>query len=267
MNLAYIKDREIVISGFNGFIGRYLLEKIYGNKFEVICLDDVGNYNVKFFIHLASKVTSLKDSLTNNLKIDLDVLSVCEEKKYCLIYASGNNVYPFKKNCDLSTPLKINDYYSASKIFTENLITDLYNVNAYILRIADVFGLGQRQGNFFKSIYESVLNNKEITIYGKGSKIRSYIYVKDLVNLLDYLGSEKNKETYGIYNVNYSKSYSLNDIANFIAKEKNLKIKYNNLDKEDLSERTMLPSIFNNFKYQYDMDSSLVDLIKELENV
>jgi nucleoside-diphosphate-sugar epimerase len=265
MELVYSKFNKTVISGFRGFIGSNLVSS-YPEKYDIINLENIENYEVTFFVHLANKVTSYQNSLTKNIDTDMEIFSLCLKKNYKLIYASGNNVYPFEYSCGIDKKTEITDLYSASKIFSEKLLKEYFKLDSYILRIGDVFGKNQNQGNFFKGIQKSISNSEDLNLYGNGLKRRNYIYIKDLIKLINFIINE-NKVKLGTYNISYDASFSLKEILNSVSEKTNLKIKNINYENEDTTVRTLIPSNIENFSYTYNMDSAIDDYIKEIQNV
>jgi len=258
IKVAYIEDYELVITGYNGYIGSSIINEFrkLNKKFVLLPIKNIKNCNC--FIHLAANVNNDLDTFKRNLELDLEVIKYCDKTKCYLIYASGNNVYPKMVGCDISTHFNINDYYSASKIVTELLLNSLFSFNYTILRIADVFGSGQRHGNFFKSIEQSIKNRSELFLYGRGLKIRNYIYIKDLVNLIFYFIKERQN---GTYNVCYDEPLSIYQIIQKISILSGLKIKYVDypIENELLDIRTMKPSKFSRFSYQFNMHLAIED--------
>jgi len=196
------------------------------------------------------------------------ILKFCQEKKCKLIFASSNNVFPYSKLCKNKTSFHKNDYYGASKIFAEQLLENVSNVNFISLRIGDVFGIDQKHGNFFKNLQSYISKKESISLYGEGLKVRNYIYIKDLVNVLKFLIENSFTEN-KYYNIAYETPVNISQIIRYIAKE--CKLEINNVDYDIVKEltdfRTLEYSKIDSFKYEFNMWTALDDYIKKARGI
>lgn len=235
MNLrcAYSPELHLLITGSTGFIGKNLIASLYPAKFLPCKLHDVKN---SFLIHLAADLSYSRESLSNNVDIDSYVVDYANLNSVFLIYGSSNNVYPMRLDCTTDSKLCCSNYYAASKIFGENLILDQCNINFAILRIADVFGKGQKHGNLFKAIESRLKSRESLELYGTGSKLRSYIYLPELVNIMKffYESHHIDKSCNSVYNLCYHDALDVAQILKIISDESGL-----NLRKIELEENTV----------------------------
>jgi nucleoside-diphosphate-sugar epimerase len=183
----YSSEHNIVVTGSTGYVGRNLLAAYGRSGFVPVGIESVFNATI---VHLAADVTSSRDALLTNIDIDTYVLDIANSNNNALIYASSNNVYPYALDCRVNETLRCHDYYSTSKVTGELLIRDLAKTPYLIIRIGDVFGLGQKHGNLFKAIEQSLMHGKQLALIGKGNKLRSYIHIKELVRMIMHLASK-----------------------------------------------------------------------------
>lgn len=146
------------------------------------------------FNQAASKMTvCLKDprrDLEVNAKGALNILEL--SKKYNvkkIVHASTGSVYGKAEYypTDEKHPLNPTSYYGVSKLAGEKYaraFSNLYDMNITMLRYFHVYGPRQENSDvggvvsiFSKRAYE----NKPIIIYGDGTQMRSFTYVKDVV--------------------------------------------------------------------------------------
>ena len=74
-----------------------------------------------------------------------------------------------------------------------------YGINYLIVRPSNNFGPRQHDEKFLPTIIRSLRAGNKIPIYGEGSNIRDWLYVKDNVRAIKYiLDNGKNGETYNI---------------------------------------------------------------------
>mgnify|MGYP001235958951 CR=1 FL=1 len=92
--------------------------------------------------------------------------------------------------------------YSASKASADHLVNawqKTYNLPTIITNTCNNFGPFQNKEKFIPTIISSILNNKNIPLYGNGENIREWIFVEDHVRII-YLLLKKGKigEKYNI---------------------------------------------------------------------
>jgi len=118
--------------------------------------------------------------------------------------------------------------YAESKAMDEFLVNDYtqtYSVNAVIARFFNIVGERQssQYGMVLPKFIEQALNNNPITVYGDGQQIRSFMYVKDCVQLIlklmrtsctdNYIFNNKNNTAIGTYNIGNYDPIMIKDLA------------------------------------------------------
>ncbi len=94
-----------------------------------------------------------------------------------------------------------------------------YGINYKIARISNPYGLGQninKPQGVIPIFIRNLLNNKEIVIFGDGTDVRDYIYMDDVVNIIERIMTYEGNEH--IFNVGTGEAYSLNEIIDKIVK-------------------------------------------------
>lgn len=141
------------------------------------------------------------------------------------VYGEGH-YYP----TDEKHPLNPTSYYGVSKLAGEKYaraFSHLYDLDTTMLRYYHVYGPRQENseiGGVTSIFARRALENKPLVIYGDGSQIRSFTYVKDVVNINKLVALMP--ETKGnSYNCASGIKITIKELA-----EKILKL----LDKEDL---------------------------------
>ncbi|HCJ7615416.1 TPA: SDR family oxidoreductase, partial [Vibrio cholerae] len=165
-------------------------------------------------IHLAARAGLENDIniLSNNLKCDLEVAEFAIKYGHRVVYVSTNNVYKKQINCTIGDEIRSRkEPYGLSKYLGECLFSYLPDEKYVILRLADVFGFGQKHSNFFKAIEKTILGEGSFKFTDRGDKLRSYIYIDEMISLLDHV-ININIFDGGIYNICHRESCSLVDI-------------------------------------------------------
>lgn len=139
------------------------------------------------------------------------------------VHASTGSVYgePTIFPSDELHPLKPVSYYGVSKLAGERYVdvfNHLYGMDTTILRYFHVYGTRQESNEFggVVSIFlRNALEGRDLEVFGHGNQIRSFTYVKDLVDA--NLKSATSKEATGQeYNVASGIKISINELAKFV---------------------------------------------------
>lgn len=133
--------------------------------------------------------------VNSNLIGTINLLELMRKKDIRrLIYlSSGGTVYgPSQNPAPVTETAALNPIssYGAVKVAIENFIQIAqieWNLSATILRPSNPYG--ERQGHkgvqgLIGTLFQKYTKNEPVTIYGDGSTIRDYLYIKDLANLI-----------------------------------------------------------------------------------
>jgi UDP-glucose 4-epimerase len=220
-----------------------------GKKVKVIEGDfnneiDIKNSlkNIDYVFHLVSS-TLPASSNTNpiydaetNLVSSLRLLEECAANKIekIIFVSSGGTVYGDPQY------LPVNENHPRHPIVSyaiiKNTIEDylfmfnkLHGLEYTVFRLANPYGERQNplvaQGAIAVFLHK-IIHNQQIEIWGDGSVIRDYIYIKDAVDAISKAIDVDNKLK--IFNVGSGKGYSLKQLLNFMKKfsGKKIKVKY-----------------------------------------
>ena len=246
---------KIAITGATGFLGKYLTEYLSNNTYDVVVIarpeEDAKNCfqthlsifesdyspdslskafkNIDVVIHLAAQTMQrntnplrVSNFLPVNVQITENVMVAAEELGVKqLIQMSSNSVYSNanklpSKEADNPIPTTI---YGVSKIYAEKLgeyISHKKDINIVSLRLARLFGFGERDSVVFTKYMKLAIQNETIEIWGEGITSVDYLYVRDAVDAIEKTISTKLKS--GIYNVGSGTAYSVKEIATTINK-------------------------------------------------
>lgn len=155
------------------------------------CLKDV---DVMFHNAASKKTVCLKDPMRDleiNAKGTFNMLKAArtnDVKQF--VHASTGSVYgePLYFPTDEQHPTNPTSFYGASKLAAEKYVLlekELYDTNVTILRYHHVYGPRQDDsdaGGVASIFMRRLHNHLPITIHGDGTQMRSFTYVKDVVN-------------------------------------------------------------------------------------
>lgn len=178
-----IEEAGIAVSGATGYLGRLTCEAL-GAQGRPVALEQLPAGTV--LVHLAADVRSTADAFLDNVTMDTRVAELAAGGTIAgVVYASTNNVYPMGERLTTEAPTAWNDLYAAAKITGEGLLRLRCRPGfSHVVRLADVFGAGQRHGNFFKAMGAAIRERRALVLQGDGAKTRSYVYGPDAARYL-----------------------------------------------------------------------------------
>ena len=232
----------------------------------------LGNPNFKF---IEEDIRNLKDEKYEYLFKELDIIfhEACGKCTVCMIrpdldlsvnawgtfvllelavkykikkfiHASTGSVYgePQYFPTDEKHPLKPASYYGVSKLAGERYVEvfgNMYGLNYTILRYFHVYGTRQVSsdyGGVVAIFIKKCFKNDPITIYGTGEQMRSFTYVKDIVNA-NFLCVANSKTDGQIYNACSGIQITIQELCDMVKKKMNcekIKVNYSDWKKGDI---------------------------------
>ena len=139
--------------------------------------------------HVDRSIDNPKIFIESNILGVFNLLEVFREyskknKKTRLIHISTDEVYGdvLRGRSNENYSYKPSSPYAASKASSDHLVSSYvrtYNIPAIITNCSNNYGPKQHPENLIPKLIYNTLNNKPLTIYGKGKNSREWIYVKD----------------------------------------------------------------------------------------
>lgn len=252
--------KKVLVTGSNGFVGRHLCKRLKELGIQVVTRTnnqkpiDVTNVaqlpttkNINAIVHLAAK-TSVSDSFkephetySTNIIGTLNVLEFARIRKikkfiYVSTYVYGEPQYiPIDEKHDVNP----HSPYNTSKLLSEKICQDYsqhFGINIVTLRPFYVYGPNSRDRSLIPSIISQIKKDGSVKLSGKKVK-RDFLFVTDFVSLIEKILQDFPKG-YNFYNVGYGRTYSLNQVADDLARllGKKIKIQFFKSTIPDISE-------------------------------
>ncbi|WP_020395554.1 NAD-dependent epimerase/dehydratase family protein [Thiolinea disciformis] len=246
---------QILVTGFNGFLGRHLCTSLIKNNIQVTGIDyNEGCFSHKLFTSIPLDLTNKQDTLNTIAKIKPDYLIHLASLKnrfssnsdYFTSYQTNTlaslnlieaclNLNNFKRfiflgSCDeygdVSLPFNENQQekplnsYGLSKLAITKLLLSLKKSHDFpvtILRPTVIYGPEQGSEMFVPALIQSLINNKDFSMT-QGEQLRDFVYIDDVISAI--IDSVKASDDINgiIINIGCGVSHRLKDIALTIAK-------------------------------------------------
>lgn len=183
---------------------------------------------ISYVIHLVSTTnpaTAESDPIIDidtNIRGSVELFQKCvanKKIKRIIFTSSGGTVYG---EHDVSHPISEMDStwpvspYGIGKLAIENYLhyfDNKFNQSYTVFRVANPYGERQptvRKQGVIPIFTDKILSDEPITVYGDGSMIRDYIYVKDVADIISK--SLKKNLRHSVYNVGSGMGLSINQI-------------------------------------------------------
>src|SRR5690606_1152158 len=147
-----------------------------------------------------------------------NIILACEANNVgTFINTSSISVYPLEQNLTESQSAAPWTIYGVSKAHIDIYLEYLQNkINTRIvsLRLARLFGYGERSGLMFTDFINKAATGEPLTINGEGKSTIEYIYINDAIDAINQFVEKKDNQ--GIFNVGTGVSYSVRTIAEVV---------------------------------------------------
>ncbi|MFH1565957.1 MAG: NAD-dependent epimerase/dehydratase family protein [bacterium] len=253
-----LAGKKVLITGANGFIGFYLVQRflkmgaivypVVGpglNTLEVSNVEiDITDFRSvkKYFAsvkpeivyHLGAYVNLTRDfevglqCIDINIKGTLNVLEAAylANVKHFVFFSTqevyGNSKAPYLENCNMFPPSP----YAISKLAGENFCKyygEAQNLDWTVFRLSTAYGFGQADSRFIPTIMQNAIKGEDILL-NSGKKKRDYVYIEDVIDcVVSFVCTENTVNQ--IFNVGGGVSYSLEQLVEKITRLTNSKSK------------------------------------------
>jgi len=234
---------RVLITGYKGFIGNVLYNKLKELNYEVIGIDlkdgeDIinclpKNQTIDYVFHLAAlprvEYSVLNPSYTfkHNVYATSVLLEWCKNNNIKrFIFSSSSAIYGDGNGP--KTPYALHKYFSEKECL---LYSELYGLDTVCLRYFNVYSENQPFGGSYSTAIsawmEMIKINKSLRLDGDGEQTRDFIHVNDVIDANIFCMLYDKPFNGKFFDVGTGNSISLNDIKNIIDKYNKVEWCYN----------------------------------------
>jgi nucleoside-diphosphate-sugar epimerase len=219
-------NKNILLTGGNGYIGQALINQLLDNNYNVISLIRTKNINsnnaykeicydgsfesisrnlidekIDIVVHLATlfltnhNPSQINELITSNITLGTHLLELCKERS--INYFINTSTYAISVNGIDYDPQNL--YAATKKSFLD--IQKFYeliciNTNFINLELFDTYGIGDNRPKFINLLIDSIKNNRDFNMSAGNQEI-SYQYIEDVCNayitLIDNINNSTQK--------------------------------------------------------------------------
>jgi len=169
---------------------------------EQILNDIINTFKPDFVLNYASEshvCNSIKNPdkfISSNVKGTFSVLEAIRKSKHkpALIHISTDEVFGELKKDDPKfteqTQIKPRSPYSATKAASDLLSLawhETYGLDVIVTNSSNVFGPNQHEEKLIPKTIRAILKNQEVVVYGSGTQIRDWVFVKNHCQAIETL--------------------------------------------------------------------------------
>jgi len=239
-----LKGKKVLVTGGNGYLGKFLVKALMSEQAKVFILDRDGSPKDGFYVvditnaeEVSLAIEEIKPEIIFHLASSLDrnrdfkmyqqvneinhlgtfnLLMALKDIQYeNFIFTSTSEIYgdnkpPFNEN-QIPKPVS---QYSLTKVYAENLIqtfSNNFNKSFTILRLFNFYGENMSPNFFIPQMVEAFKTEKYFNMT-KGEQKRDFLYVQDVIQAL-VLSAKESAAKNEIFNVCSGETTTLKQLA------------------------------------------------------
>ena len=187
--------------------GRFLdaAETAVGVPLRVVMLSVIGKF-----------VDNTEGGYEKNIRMVENLIQGLDGRNCAaLVFAGSTEVYgrPVALPLTEDTPVRPVDWYGRAKLAAEQMFLKAVGLapRCSLLRLPGIYGLTEDGPSVVDRLYQRVLAEEGITLYGKGTSLRDFVCVDDLNRLMEELAMRDHGA--GVLNVASGETISMGDLV------------------------------------------------------
>ncbi len=157
--------------------------------------------------HVDNSIKSCSSFVHSNVEGVMSLLDVCKNTSCNMFHISTDEVYGTINAGSFSEEDNLNprNPYSATKAAAEHLVNAYHythKVKFKMVRMSNNFGPRQDSEKFLPTVIRNLKSGNKVPVYGDGSNVRDWLYVKDASSLIYRILEAGEDNT--LYNVTYN---------------------------------------------------------------
>jgi len=154
---------------------------------EVHEIDYIINFAAE--THVDNSILGSDCFINSNVSGVKSLMEVCKRLSIPICHISTDEVYgPIRLGSfNETSKLSPQNYYSATKASAEHIVSayaNTFKIPYTMVRMSNNYGPRQHSEKFLPTIIKSIKEGSKIPLYGDGTQVRDWIYVKDSVNII-----------------------------------------------------------------------------------
>tara|TARA_R110000868_G_scaffold18531_9_gene81359 strand:+ start:6425 stop:7171 length:747 start_codon:yes stop_codon:yes gene_type:complete len=154
---------------------------------ELNSIDYIINFAAE--THVDNSILGSDCFINSNVTGVKSLMEVCKRLSIPICHISTDEVYGPISSGSFSEHDKLSpqNYYSATKAAAEHIVSaysNTFNIPYTMVRMSNNYGPRQHGEKFLPTILRSIKKGEKIPLYGNGTQVRDWIYVKDSVNII-----------------------------------------------------------------------------------
>lgn len=204
--------------------------------------------------------SDIEVDIQQNIIGSINLMNACLHNniKKFIFLSSGGTVYGIPKTIPIDESHNLNpiSYYGIGKLSVEKylyLYNRLHNLDYIIFRISNAYGPNQNlnKGQGVIGVWlNKILSNNHIELWGEGTVVRDYIYISDIVDIVNQSIFINCKSK--VFNLGTSIGVSLNEIISIIKKVTDVEFKVTHKSSRSFDVLVSRLDI-NNLKKEFDV--------------
>jgi UDP-glucose 4-epimerase len=277
---------KFIVLGYTGFIGSKVYDSlksdsensVIGISSDEVDLSEVDSYKKLQSIITPNSTLIMCVGVKKQLGDDIDifekniviidnfiraVIAVIPKK---IIFISSASVYgediAHSSKIDENTLVVNRSYYGMAKHMSELLLDKVceeIKTRLIILRPPLIYGDGDTSFGYGPTGFlRNAIDGKNIIMWGDGNELREFIYIDDVVNIINQI---INSEFEGILNIASGKSYTFSDVIRIIKDNLGLDIKVDSRERSKdkvnhIFSNQLINGVLNELKFT-DLESGI----------